>query len=242
MTEKVQAIVIKSNDRKEKDKDILLFSLEKGVFYAGLKGVKSPNAKLKAAQNQFAFGEFLLERGKSGYIITGFESTESFHEIAENIDKYFEASAVLEAVCKLDFSTQNERTAVFVLTLKTLKSICFSNIGQNLCLNKFFIELFKICGNSLYSEKCMACGNKAFDKIYINYAIGELVCVSCRNGSCEELSKSTYLALKILSNTNFEKLGSIKLAKGSELALLKVLVKNFDALFNTKLKLIGILT
>ena len=30
MTEKVQAIVIKSNDKKEKDKSILLFSLEQG--------------------------------------------------------------------------------------------------------------------------------------------------------------------------------------------------------------------
>ena len=30
MTEKVQAIVIKTADRKEKDKNILLFSIEKG--------------------------------------------------------------------------------------------------------------------------------------------------------------------------------------------------------------------
>ena len=31
MSEKIKGIVIRSNDRKEKDKNILLFSLEKGL-------------------------------------------------------------------------------------------------------------------------------------------------------------------------------------------------------------------
>ena len=61
MTQNVKAIVIKSNDRKEKDKNILLFSLEQGKIWATLKGVKSPNAKMKIAQNPFCFGEFILE-------------------------------------------------------------------------------------------------------------------------------------------------------------------------------------
>lgn len=242
MSEKIKAIVIKSNDRKEKDKDILLFSLEKGKFWASLKGIKNPNAKLKTAKNQFSFGEFLIEEGKGGYVISGFESIENFHELAEDIDKYFEASAILEAVDKLDFSSQSERTAVFLLTLKALKNVCFLNIKQYLCLIKFFIEIFKISGNSLYTDKCSSCGNKAFDKIFIDYSIGELVCVSCRGPFVEEVPKNAYLALKILTNSDFDKLSSIKLASGSELILLKILVKNFESLFATKLKLIGILS
>ena len=42
MAEKIQGIVLKSNDRKEKDVNILLFSLEKGKIWATLRGVKSP--------------------------------------------------------------------------------------------------------------------------------------------------------------------------------------------------------
>ena len=225
MIEKIKAIVIKSIDRKEKDKNILLFSLEKGRVWATLKGVKSPTAKLKAAQNPFSFGEFLLEDGKAGKIVVGFDSIETFREIPENIDKFFEASAILEIVNQFDFSNQEECVKIFVLTLKALKAICFGKVKQNYCLCKFFIELFKICGMGLFAEKCSCCGNISFDKLFVNYAIGELVCSKCRNFSCDEIPKVAYQALKFLDYTDFEKLESLKFAENSEISLLKILCK-----------------
>lgn len=242
MPQKVKGIVIKSNDRKEKDVNVLLFSLELGKIWVTLRGAKSPNAKMKTAQNPFTFGEFMLEEGKSGMIVTGFESIESFHEIAEDIDKYFEASAVLEAVNGLDFSGEAERANVFVLAVKALKNICFGNVRTNYVLCKFFIELFKIYGCMLNVDKCSACGDKTFERLFINYDVGELVCTACKTALCEELQKTTLLALKVLSNTELERLSSVKLAPSSELALLKVLCKNFDARFSAKLKLLGILS
>lgn len=242
MSQKIKAIVIKSSDKKEKDASVLLFSLELGKIWVTLKGVKAPKAKLKVAGLQFAFGEFVLEEGKTGQIVTAFECLESFHELAEDIDKYFEASAVLEVVGKLEFSSENERARVFVLVLKTLKSICFGNLKNLYALDKFFIELFKICGFPLFSPKCTCCGTTAFTKLFVNYFIGELVCAACKNLVCEELPPVAYSALKILDSTDFEKLGSLKLAKESELILLRVLVKDFEAHFDTSLKLMGILS
>lgn len=242
MSEKIKAIVLKSNDKKEKDLSVLLFSLEKGRIWVTLKGVKGQNAKMKLAQNQFCFGEFVLENGKSGQIVTSFECLESFHEISENIDKYFEASAALEVVDKLKFSSETERAQTFLLVLRTLKSICFENLKNVYALDKFFISLFEILGVPLYSEKCSSCGSKAFDRIFLDFASGELVCMACKSFSSEEMPKSAYIALKILSITDFKKLCSVKLAKGSEILLLKMLVKNFENRFDEKLKLIGILS
>ncbi len=242
MSEKIKGIVIKSNDRKEKDVSVLLFSLEKGLIWVTLRGVKNPNAKMKLAQNQFSFGEFVIENGKASQIVTQFELIESFQEIAQDVDKYFEASAVLEAVEKIRFSSEQEQAKVFVLTLRALKSICFGKVKQTYSLCKFFVELFKICGFGLFSEKCTCCGTKTFDRLFVNYAVGELVCASCKSLTSEELPKTTYLALKILDGTDFDRLSTIKLANGSEISLLKVLVKNFEVRFDTKLKLMGILS
>ena len=242
MAEKVQAIVIKSNDKKEKDKNILLFSLEQGKFWATLKGVKGANAKMKLAQSPFCYGEFVIENGKAGQIVTSFEAIETFHEISEDIDKYFEANAILQVLNSLDFSTTSERARVFVLALKALKSICFDNIKSVYVLDKFFIELFKSSGFPLYSDKCSGCGDKTFDKIYVNYSVGELVCFSCKTFDAEELSKSAYTALKIFGNTAFERLSTLKLAKDSEIVLLRILVKVFEAHFDKKLNLMGILS
>ena len=242
MAEKIKAIVLKSSDKKEKDLSVLLFSLEKGKIWVTLKGVKGQNAKMKLAQNQFCFGEFVLEEGKSGQIVTSFECLESFHEIPEDIDRYFEASAVLEVVDKLKFSSENERVQIFLLVLRTLKAICFQKLQNTYALDKFFISLFEILGVSIYSEKCSSCGTKAFDRVFMDYSIGELVCIACKGFSSEEVPKSAYIALKILSNTNFDKLSSVKLAKDSEIQLLKILVKNFEMRFDERLKLMGILS
>lgn len=241
MSQKIKAIVMKSNDRKEKDANVLLFSLELGKVWVTLKGVKSAKAKLKSATSQFAFGEFVLEEGKAGQIVTAFECLESFHELAEDIDNYFEASSVLSVLDKLEFSNQTERARVFVLAVRTLKSICFGRAKHLYSLDKFFIELFKICGFGLYTDKCTCCGTKAFTKLFVNYSVGELVCVGCKNLVAEEISAVTYVALKFLDDTSFEKLTTLKLARESELSLLRVLVKNFEVHFDCQLKLMGIL-
>ena len=240
MSEKIQAIVLKSSDKKEKDKSVLLFSLDHGKVWATLKGVKNPKAKMKLACNPFCFGEFILEEGHSGQIVTNFEVIETFHEISEDIDKFFEGSAILEILNCMEFS--QELPQVFVLALKTLKTICFSKVKRVYVLDKFLLELFKISGVGLVPEKCSGCGSKAFEKLYINYVDGVLECVSCKSLTSVELSNTTLSALRILNMTDMEKLSTLKLAENSEVELLKVLVRNFESRFDRRLRLMGILS
>ncbi len=242
MAEKIQAIVVKSNDRKEKDKSILLFSLEKGKLWAVLRGVKSDKAKMKLAKSPFCFGEFIIEEGKAGWVVVGFEAKETFHEISEDIDKFFEASAIMEAVYNHDFSLEKEIGQIFVLTLKALMKICFGKTANLYVLNKFFIELFKICGFPLYSDKCTCCQTENAQKVFVNFPHGDLVCARCRNFDSQELSAAVLGALKFLNNTDFERLETLRLAKNSEFELLKILVKNYACHFDKMLKLVGILS
>lgn len=235
---KIQAIVIKSNDRKEKDKSVLLFSLEQGKVWVTLKGVKSPNAKMKLAQNPFCYGEFVLEQTKAGLVVTSFNCLESFHELAEDPDKYFEAAALLEILS----SVEQPSARLFVLALRSLKTICFGKVNNLYVLDKFLIEFFSDNGCGLFTTKCTCCLDESVERFFIDYADGKLVCINCRNASCEELSKNVYLALKFLNNTDFDKLHTLHLSSNSELELLKILVKNFDYRFDYKLKLIGILS
>lgn len=241
MSEKIKGIVIRSNDRKEKDKNILLFSLENGKVWATLKGVKGNGAKMKVAQNLFCFGDFLLEDGKAGKIVTGVDVIESFHELSEDIDKYFEGMAILEVLNAIEIAKE-ERPKLFVLVLKALKSLCFENNSSLYVLDKFLIELFKINGCPLYTNKCSVCGDDKFDRVFIDFSTGEIECISCKALLSEEIAKGIYHALKILNETDFSKLKTIKLAKMVELSLLKLLVKNFESRFDKKLKLMGILS
>lgn len=240
--QKIKAIVVKSNDRKEKDKNILLFSIEQGKFWATLKGVKGANAKMKLAHNPFTFADFVLEDGKAGKIVTSFDCIESFYEISQDVDKYFCGTAILEIINATEFSSESETAQIFVETIKALKTLCFSKANPIYVLDKFLLSYFEKFGYPIYVDKCSTCKTVAFDKIFFDYQSGELVCQKCKTFSCEELANTTYMALKILSNCDFDTLKTVKLAAESEMGLLRVLVRNFEARFDKKLKLIGILS
>ena len=64
---KIKGIVISSKDFKEYDKIITIYSLEKGIVYAKLTGVKKPKAKLKTVKEVFCFAEFILVSKNSDF-------------------------------------------------------------------------------------------------------------------------------------------------------------------------------
>ncbi len=237
---KTKAIVLKGQNAKEKDKNILLFSIDEGKIWATLKGVRGEKAKLKYAKEPFCFGDFIIEEGKGSKIITSVDIIEPFDELAQDVDKYFEGNAMLEIVNALSFDS--EKVAIFLNLIKALKILAFHKATQYSCLLKFLIDVFSLYGVSLYSQKCTSCGNVFHDHIYINYNVGELCCTSCRPFQSEEIGKGEYNILKLLSQNDYDKLPTIKFSSELGLNLLKILVNNFSYRFDKYLKFIGILS
>lgn len=240
MGRKIKAVVIKGNNVKEKDKNILLFSLEEGKIWATLKGVRGEKAKMKYAKEPFCFGDFILEEGKAGDIVTSVDVIETFHEITNDIDKYFEGNALLEIVSQVDDSA--ERYGIFMNFVKALKILCFHKVPKLEVLVKFMLDLFSLLGVGLYTKKCSCCGVDFHDNLYINYNVGEIVCSQCKTFQSEQLSKAEFSIIKILSEIDYEKLASTKFSEETLFRLLKILVKNFSARFDRNLKMIGILS
>ena len=125
---KVKALVLSEKDSKEKDKLVTLFSLEEGKLFVYFRGVKGDKAKLKAAKELFTFGEFVIEQGRSGNIVTEVEIIDSFLPLRKDLDKYYEACSILDIVSKL---LREKDPAMFIQTLKALKAICYKNATKN---------------------------------------------------------------------------------------------------------------
>ncbi len=236
---KVKAIVLKGQNAKEKDKNILLFSLEEGKFWATLKGVRGEKAKLKYAKEPFCFGEFIVEEGKGAKIITSVDIIEPFDDLAQNVDKYFEGNALLEIINELKFDA--ERVPIFLSLIKALKILAFHKASKFACILKFMTDIFDIYGLKLYTPKCTSCGAPLFEIILINYQVGELCCKACQTFQSEQISKGEYQLLKLISTNDYDKLPTIKFSEELGLGLLKILVKNFAYRFDKNLKFIGIL-
>lgn len=235
MSIKVKAIVIGSYDYKEKDKRVTLFTLEKGKIYAILKSVKSKNAKLKFAKELFCFGDFFIET--PSMVVTGVDVENSFFEITQNIDKYFVACAILE-ILNTTLKENEINSALFLETLKALGMVAYGDVNDKYVLIKFLLSIFSNMGYMFALSNCSVCGEKFSGKRYLNLDFGEVVCVGCKSANCIEISPRAGTALKLLNDTDYDKLSTLKLSKGSEDEVLNILNINFDRRFNKKLKIL----
>ena len=233
-TIKTRAIVLSSIDYKEKDKFVTLFSLEYGLITAKLKSVKASTAKLKFAKEPFCFGEFIIQ--KPANVITSVEVIDTFYDVTKSLEKFYNACAIVEIVKKAVQEGETNQP-LFVSTLKALGTICYEN-KQDYALVKFMVEILEAMGYQFTLDKCSECGQDFLNKKWLNLDYGEIVCNACKSQNCVEISNKCHSALKILKNTEYEKLKTINLAKGSEKECLEILTLNFQNRFNINIKLI----
>lgn len=117
----VEGLILKAVNYGESDKILDVASAE-GKFTARAKGVRKPAAKLRSAAIPLSFGEFALEEGRSGYVLTGAGIEERFRETWTDPTKCASAFFCVEIFEKCGCDGQ-----CFVDLLKALREI---NYGE----------------------------------------------------------------------------------------------------------------
>jgi len=91
MEEKSSGIVVSSVSYGENDKILNIFTLDKGMISARIKGVKKAGAKLKFASEPFCFSEYVfLKSGEKRTVISA-SLIDSFYPIRESVEKFYSA-------------------------------------------------------------------------------------------------------------------------------------------------------
>ncbi len=199
MEEKLSGIVLSGVSIGEYDKILNIFTLEKGVVSAKIKGVKKAGAKLKFASEPFCFAEFMFSKTQSKRTVIGASLIESFYELRADIVKYYAGATILETVKKFSMEgivNQN----LFVLTIDSLKGICFTNKSPALAVIKYLTSALKLLGYGLNLNGCAECGKVINGKTYFDYASGAFYCENCFFGTGKEINNQTFLTLNGIEN------------------------------------------
>lgn len=232
---KVKGIVIGGTNVKEKDKIITLFTLEKGKISASMKGVRGDKAKLKSAKELFCFSDFIIEEGKNSNIITSADILDNFYSITKDIEKYYEGCAIVDIISKIALEPNPQ---LFIELIKALKTLCYDVVKKYYCIDKFLLSIFDAMGYNFITDKCSSCGAGLVNR-YFNLNVGELVCSACRTALCVQVSDACFSAMKILNNTPYEKLSSIKLGGLGEVQAYNILSQNYE--WRTGYKLLNLI-
>ncbi len=232
--QRIRGIVVGSKDFKEADKLLTLFTLEKGIVYAKLVGVKKPNAKLKAAKDIFVFADFDVVSKSEFLTITSANIIETFHNITTDIDKYYVGCSILE-ILKTVGRENLSNEPLFLETLKTLQVLAFGNVKPEILQMRFLIKIFEAMGYRLSLDRCASCGEKFIHKRFFSPFDGAIVCSGCKPPNSEEILPLTHSTMRLASDCPIEKLETLFLSEEGVALALKLLKENFFARFDKKL-------
>lgn len=190
MEEKLTGIVLNGISYGESDKILSIYTLEKGIVSAKIKGVKKAGAKLKFASEPFCFAEFVFSSRGDKRTIIGASLLESFYPIREDIIKYYAGATVLEFV--RHFSKENiTNSEFFISIIDSLKELSYSDLDASFSLARFLIFALKHTGYALNFSGCACCGGKISGRTYFDYNNGGFYCEECFNGVGREINPLT---------------------------------------------------
>ena len=194
MEEVIRGVVLGGVNYGENDKILNIFTLEKGILSARIKGVKKAGAKLKFASEPFCFIEFVFSRTGDRRTVIGASLIDSFYPIREDIKRYYSATTVTEFVRA--FSQENVFSPdLFVLLCQTLKTLAYGNDSACRVVSEFLIKALSIVGYGLNLNGCGSCGClEITGRTYFDYNSGCFYCDDCFNGAGREIQNTTYLA------------------------------------------------
>ena len=233
----VTGIVLSSMPYKEKDKLIHIFTIELGVITGILKGVASPKAKLKFAGQPFCFGKFELSLSHDFYLVKGCDVIDTFFDLTLDYDNFKLSNLMLE-ICKCILKPNIIGEKIFIDLLKSLQNIVYNNIEAKLSVLKFICNILEIIGYRLNFDTCDNCNMKFMGDIKFDISSGTLRCANCSSGVL--LSRQEFMSLKIIAESDIEKIGSIKLKSEVIDRLLKLVISNLSHRINCKFKSIDI--
>lgn len=198
---KVNALMLRAVDYNENDKILTLLTAEYGKISAGIKGVKKAGAKLKFAAQPFCFAEYVLSKNGDKYTVINCSECESFYDLRTDVNKFYAASAVLEATLALTFEG-GECSEIFYESVKTLTKMCNGNEG--LALVEFLLFALEKSGYAISADNCVVCGAPLTeaDTMRFDFDTGAFTCYDCGNGA--GVSRVTYNLLRKFSNKSYD--------------------------------------
>lgn len=198
MEEKVNAVMLRAADYQENDKILTLFSLEKGVLTAKIRGVKKAGAKLKFAAEPFCFAEYVLAERQGRRTVAHAALLDGFYEIRTDLDRFYAGAAVLEfdrAFCPENLPSEE----LFMATVEALKELCYGDDTPRYTLLRFLLRALPPTGYGISTEACAGCGESAFSRAFFDFGEGAVFCPSCAPERAAEMSVRTLSVLNAVA-------------------------------------------
>ncbi|GAA0443129.1 DNA repair protein RecO [Lentibacillus halophilus] len=228
MLEKMQGIVIKTQDYGETHKIVTLFSNKWGKIAAIARGAKKPKSRMAAVTQPFINGEFFIYVNSGLSTIQQGEVLDSNRWIREDIIKTAYASYVAELTDKLTDSRLPD------LNLYNQLQGTLNWIGEqddmDVPIMMYELKLFARAGITPVLDKCVLCGEET-GPFAFSIAEGGFLCEQCQYNDRQTfpLSLKQTQLLRLFAGVELERVGTISVKDENKQWLRKLIDAYYDA-------------
>lgn len=227
MLEKVEGIVLKTQNYGETHKIITVYSKEIGKFSAICRGANKPRSRFSSLAQPFIQGQFLIYLSKGLSTVQQGDILHSFRHIREDIVKTAYASYTVELFDKLT-ETKERDSFLYEQLVLTLKRISEEN-EPIIPIIMLELKLYKNEGFAPQVDYCTNCKQHNFP-FYFSIREGGLLCQKCYafDEHAILLPNSIVKLLPIFLNIGLERIGRIDVKKNNQQLLRRI----FDAYYD----------
>lgn len=172
------AIVVRRAEYRDYDRMITLFSPTHGRIDALARGCRRPKSALMNVADLFCQGEYVLNVVDGRYSVVQCQLKQNFYELRLDVDKLTHASYCLSLADAAALPGQPAHD-VFVLLLKALAFIAYSELPPALVTLSFEARYMALMGYLPQMNACVICGAKVDGDGRFDFERGGVVCPKC---------------------------------------------------------------
>ncbi|WP_456278249.1 DNA repair protein RecO [Bacillus sp. AK128] len=235
MLQKVEGIVVRTNDYGETNKIVTIFTRELGKIGVMARGAKKPSSRLSSISQLFTYGYFLVQSGKGLGTLQQGESISSMKYIKSDIIATAYASYVVELTDK-GVEERQGNPYLFELLHQTLN---YMNEGLDLEILKMIFELkmLQVIGLYPHLSSCVSCGQTE-STFSFSIQEGGFLCQNCSGKDQNRLniSPATVRLLRLFYTFDLNRLGNISVKEETKAELKMVISRFYDEYSGLMLK------
>lgn len=227
MLEKLEGIILKTQDYGETHKIVTLLTPSMGKIGAIARGAKKAKSRMAAVTQPFIHGTYLVKSGSNLATIQQGEVLSSFRKIREDIFKTAFTSYAAELTDKL-VDPNRKNPFVYRQFLRTLEQI---NDGKDPVILTLIYEwkMYREAGFAPIVNQCVSCGNPDELKAF-SVANGGVLCKNCLSADpyAITLPEKIIKLMILFSFIEIDKIGDISVKKENKKILQQIMEQYYD--------------
>ncbi|SEN56153.1 DNA replication and repair protein RecO [Amphibacillus marinus] len=227
MFERIEGVIIRTQDYGETHKIVTLFTKQLGKLALIARGSKKPKSRMASITQMFIQGEYLVQLGRGLAVMQQGEVINSHRKIREDIVQTAYASYIAELTDKL-MEEKKPNHLVYQQFVAALSGIVDQKDAAILALI-YELKLYKVAGFAPILSQCTSCQRQ--DQL-VGFSLSEagLVCRFCahKDSNAMLLNSTQIKLIQLFDQTDLTRIANISVKEENKQVILRLLVAYYD--------------